>query len=84
MDADAGIVQGTYGARRAGGRVTLDMAPTENWTPRGSVLARLTFRFFPPVFRTWFRTYRWQAEIELEAEPGPHMQSGWTRVEAPR
>ncbi|MBN1656809.1 MAG: hypothetical protein JXA93_00330 [Anaerolineae bacterium] len=80
VDADAGIVRGVYQVRRQGDRVHAEMAPTEKWKPRGSLLARLTFRFFPPVFRTWPRTYHWQAEIDLAGEEGAWMTSGWTRT----
>jgi hypothetical protein len=80
VDGAGGIVRGAYSVRRQGRQVHLEMQPTENWSPRGSLRAKLTLMFFPRVFRTWVKTYRWSATIELAAGDLPQMRSAWTRV----
>jgi hypothetical protein len=80
VDAEAGIVRGAYSVRRHGRQVHLEMQPTEDWYPRGSLRAKLTLMFFPRVFRTWVKTYRWSATIDLAASE-PQMHSAWSRTE---
>jgi len=52
VDEIADIVVGHYGVSHQNTKIDLVMQPTEDWRPRGSLLERLTLRFFPPVFRT--------------------------------
>jgi hypothetical protein len=81
VDDVEGIIRGMYQVRRVGDEIRLALQPTENWSPHGGPLVKLTFLFFPPVFRTWVKTFRWTASVTLQPDSAPHMSSRWSRVE---
>ncbi len=81
VDDVEGIVRGAYQVRREGSQVQVTLQPTENWSPQGGPLVKITFLFFPPVFRTWVKTFRWMATITLKPDEAPTMSSHWTRIE---
>ncbi|GAB4435858.1 MAG: hypothetical protein Kow00120_02840 [Anaerolineae bacterium] len=81
VDAVTDIVRGAYEVQRAGQEVRVRLYPTENWKPRGTIRQRLTLWFFPPVFRTWPKTYEWSAKLDLSGADGSvMMSSGWRRT----
>jgi hypothetical protein len=81
VDDTADIVAGAYEIRRKGDQIDMAMQPTENWSPRGGWLVKLTLMFFPSIFRTWVKTYRWSAALTLRQDRSPVMRSTWTRTE---
>ena len=76
------VVTGAYEIHRQGDQVHLAVQPTENWSPCGGLLVKLTLMFFPSIFRTWVKTYRWSATITLgEDGRAGAMCSSWIRTE---
>jgi hypothetical protein len=81
VDETPEIIAGEYEVRRDGDQVHLAMQPTEKWSPRGGMLVKLTLMFFPSIFRTWVRTYRWSAAISLTAGgQAATMRSAWANT----
>lgn len=76
---EPGLTGGTWMARRAGDRVTLEMAVTRPWRPRDLPRSLRFVTTVARVFRDWPTTYRWRADIDLASDP-PHATSGWTRT----
>jgi hypothetical protein len=73
------FIFGRYEVYRSGNGVSMGFQPSIRWRPRGSTLARLTIGLFPPSFRRWPLTYRWDADIDLDA--APLMRSAWHRTD---
>jgi hypothetical protein len=81
VDDTVDLIQGMYQVRREGQFIFMEMYPDKNWKPRGSLLEKLTLFCFPPIFRTWVKTYRWKATIKDGGEPGiVTMKSSWRRT----
>jgi hypothetical protein len=83
VDDTAGLIQGVYQVRHEDRLISMEMHPDKNWKPRGSLLQKLTLFCFPPIFRTWVKTYHWTASIKGDSRTGRvTMKSFWRR--APR
>ena len=75
----ADITGGSWSARRAGDVCRLRLDVTQRWHPApGAPWLVAAVTRLVPVFRRWPTTYRWNAEVTLDAEP--RLTSRWTRT----
>jgi hypothetical protein len=75
-----GTLGGSYSFKRQGTKVWVEIHPALGWQPRvDHSSARIIFSL-ARVFRNWPKTYRWNAELDLEDAEAPKMKSGWRRV----
>jgi hypothetical protein len=79
LSADgATVLRARYGVTRTDDHVRLAIAGFGPWRSRHRrPLLAVLFRL--PIFRRWPMTYRWDATVDLVAEPEPRMRSRWTR-----
>ncbi|MCC5947925.1 MAG: hypothetical protein JJT89_05665 [Nitriliruptoraceae bacterium] len=73
------ITGGNWSVTRRGDDLRVDLQVTRPWRPAPGLppLLRIVTRVLP-VFRRWPTTYRWSAEIQLDA--GPTVVSRWERT----
>lgn len=64
-DGDMGYVSGEYSVKRAGHAVTIELIPTNGWTPiPHSLLTKMMFSK-KSIFRNWPKTYRYIQKINV-------------------
>ncbi len=78
-EASAGQIRGVYHVERQDDRVGLSMIPDGGWIPNEkNRIVRLIYRA-AAVFRTWPKTYRYQADMLFPPDAPPTIRSSWTR-----
>ena len=78
IDTALAVTGGTWRATRGEETLDLGLEVTKRWRPRRLPLLMRIVTTVIPVFRRWPTTYRWEATIELGAQPA--MRSRWTRT----
>jgi len=76
-----GLVGGGYRVQRAGGLITLTMTPSLGWMPRPSKWSLRLLYAVAGIFKNWPKTYRWDAQIQIQKSGLGTMASAWTREE---
>jgi hypothetical protein len=79
LEESMGRIEGTYTVSRSGSQVTIEVHPRGGWRPgvrKWSV--RLIF-LIVPLFKSWPKSYRWTATVDLSDEDVPVMTSRWER-----
>jgi hypothetical protein len=80
--AETPLLGGTWTAIRAGATVSVTMAVTQPWRPRGLPWSLRMVTTIAKVFRQWPTTYAWSATIDLAAVP-PVARTSWSRITPP-
>ena len=76
------LTGGDWTARRTDDIVDITLAVTRPWRPRDLPLSLRLVTTLARVFRDWPTTYRWDARIDLAADP-PHLRASWSRTTGP-
>lgn len=75
-----GRVGGRYSLFRDGELIELTLRPDKGWKPRADKPSLRFLYSVARVFKSWPKTYRWDATLIKDADGTWQMQSNWTRV----
>jgi hypothetical protein len=70
------ITGGTYALIRNGDLVSIELAVTKKWKPKGLPFSFKAFTYFVRSFRTWPTTYKWTGLVNLK---DMSLQGQWQR-----
>ncbi len=73
----AGRISGTYALTCRKQTVNLRVHPSGGWQPNEKKLLMKALYLIAPMFRTWPRTYIWNATLNLEKS---HITAAWQRI----
>lgn len=75
-----GRIKGGYTIRHDGDGILLTMRPSKGWKPKADKPSLRFLYSVARVFKTWPKTYLWQAKLSRDADGNWQMSSDWTRV----
>jgi hypothetical protein len=79
-DGAAGSVRGIYHLRSRGNEVEMSIHPDRGWIPdEKRLILQLLFKMVK-VFKSWPKSYLWNAMINFGSTKNPLMNSSWGRV----
>lgn len=81
-DPSAGTVGGTYRIGRNGAHIGMELTPNGGWKPNERNLVIRFIYQVAPVFKTWPKSYVWNAQIVLNSETEAEITSSWRRIDA--
>jgi hypothetical protein len=76
------LTGGAWTASRTDDVVDLALVVTQPWRPRDLPWSLRLVTTIARVFRDWPTTYRWDARLDLAADP-PRLRSAWSRTTGP-
>lgn len=76
----AGYLAGNYQVSGYGNRIRINLTPSEGWKPKPDRLVLWLLYNAGRVFKSWPKTYVWEAEISREGDDY-YMKSRWSRTE---
>jgi hypothetical protein len=79
-DGSGGGVVGEYKVQRINDEVVVTMHPCRGWIPNDSrVIIKIMF-WIVRVFKSWPKSYLWEAKIKTTPTGNPTMTSAWKRI----
>lgn len=79
-DPSTGEVGGDYEVQRSGQLITLAMTPSGGWRPRPDKWSLRVLYTVAGMFKNWPKTYRWDAQVQVQPDGSLTMVSGWKRT----
>lgn len=79
-DNSIGTIAGEYKISRVKDDIKVIMTPSKGWKPnekRGMI--KFIYLVAKP-FKEWPKTYEWNANIKLDRDKGPKIESSWQRI----
>lgn len=79
-EEQVGSIQGTYKVNRSRQDIKVIAIPDKGWMPNEKRLSIKFIFFAGKIFKTWTKTYKWTANIKLNGEENPKIESKWERI----
>lgn len=78
-EKEAGAIRGDYELSRQGSKIKINICLNKGWRPNEPKWSMKFLYAMVPMFREWPKTYTWTADIELNENNHPSINSKWAR-----
>lgn len=79
-EESVGSIEGEYRVKRQDENVQIIVIPSKGWIPNEKKFFIKVIYFFGKVFKNWSKTYKWTANIRLNGNEHPKINSKWERT----
>jgi hypothetical protein len=80
IDKSTGSIRGEFNLKRQGNEIELKLQPNKGWQPNENRFILKLLFLVVKVFKSWPKSYVWNAKIKLDEINHPVMKSSWERV----